>query len=203
MAFGKSDQAKSAEANNQSIASTAVTNSGSAIAQGQGALNTGTQQVQTGANFFNTLAGGNRDASTALLAPDINRIRDANQTALQTTSTLMPRGGGRTAALFARPLSTNDQVNQLYNGVRSSAASNLVGIGQGQQNLGANLFGIGNTALNTGAQTNTGILNYEQQQQQMKNQLFGQLGAGIGGILTAPLGGFGSPSLWGKAFGQR
>lgn len=202
MAFGRSAQSKQAEGQNQQIAQTAVNNSTNEMGAGTDLLNKGAQNLQTGTNFFNAVLGGNRDASTAALAPDINRIRDSNQQALTATNTLMPRGGGRTASLFGRPLATNDAVNNMYTGLRSNAAQSLSSIGQGQQGQGANLFGIANGSLGTGAQTNAGILNYEQQQQQLQNQLYSGLGAGIGGLITAPLGGAGSPSLWGRIFNR-
>lgn len=179
MAFGRSTQAQQAEGANMSIAGTATQNSKTAQDSGVGALSTGTQQVQSGANFFNTVANGNRENSTAMLAPDINRLRDSNTQALQAASTLMPRGGGRTASLFGRPLATNDAVNSLYTGVRSGASSQLAQIGQGQQSLGANLFGIANSGLNTAGNINSSNLNYERQRQaDINNAAIGYAGAG-------------------------
>lgn len=196
MAFGRTQQAKDAESNNQGIAQTAVDRSGDQNARGIGLMNSGGQAVQSGTNFFNTVLNGNREAGTAALAPDINRIREGNQNALQTSSTLMPRGGGRAASLFGRTFATNDAVNSLYGGVRSGAAGNLAAIGQGQQSLGANLFGIANSGLNTGMQANANVLNYEQAQQQAMNSLWSSIGQGAAGLVT------GLPSFFGHGQGQ-
>lgn len=170
MPFGRTQQAGASESGNANVANTATANSSAETGQGQQLLGQGTQAVNSGTNFFNSVLNGNRAAGAATLAPDINRIRDSNQNALQTASTLTPRGGGRTAALFSRPFAANDQVNGLYSTLRGGAAGNLAQIGQGQQGVGANLYGLGNQALNTSAQANTANLNYEQQRQQEINQ---------------------------------
>lgn len=170
MAFGRTQQAGTSESGNAGVANTATANSATQTSQGTGILNQGTQDVNTGTGFFNSVLNGNRADGTAALAPDINRIRDANQNALQTASTLTPRGGGRTAALFSRPFATNDQTNSLYGGVRAGAAGALAQIGQGQQGVGTGLYGVANSSLNTAGTANTSNLNYEQQRQAQINQ---------------------------------
>lgn len=139
------------------------------------ALGQGVSNMQTGANFFNTVLGGNQANTRALLQPNINQIQEANQGALQGASTLMPRGGGRFATLFNQPFQTSRAITDLFSGLRGQAAQALPGIGQMQGQLGTtnaqNLFG---NAL---------------QQRQYGNQMIGStIGAGLSALAT-PWGG--------------
>ena len=108
------------------------------------ALGQGTTNLQSGANFFQTLLGGNQANTRALLQPDINRINESTQGALQGASTLMPRGGGRFATLFQQPFAAQQQVGNLFNQARSGAAGGLANIGGTQAQIGTtnaqNLF---------------------------------------------------------------
>lgn len=108
------------------------------------ALGTGLSNMQSGANFFQTLLSGNRANTQQLLQPDINRIRESTQGALQGASTLMPRGGGRFATLFQQPFQAQAQIGNLFSNMRSGAAQGLAGIGGQQAQIGGqqaqNLF---------------------------------------------------------------
>jgi len=111
----------------------------------------------SGTNYFQTLLNGNQNQTQALLQPDINRIKGAEQNTLQGISTLTPRGGGRDASLFSIPFAANTQIQNLFNPVRSNAASALT-------SAGSNLFGLGTTAATSQA-------NISQQQQQFADQM--------------------------------
>lgn len=125
------------------------TSSGMSAAMGEEkgaipALGQGVSNLQSGANFFNTLLQGNRANTMNLLQPDINRIREATQGSLQAANTLMPRGGGRFTTLFNQPFAAQQQIGNLFSGLRSGAASGLANIGGTQANVGqvaaSNLF---------------------------------------------------------------
>ena len=189
MSFGPTNQEKGFSNNLGGAANQAQANSGQQMQQGQGLLNLGTGNTAAGTNFFNTIMNGNQAASTALLQPDINRIRGAQQGTLQAASTLMPRGGGRSGTLFSLPFQGNAQIQQLYNGLRPAAAQALTSTGLQQSGQGANLFGIGNQALNTSVQGNEAGLNWAQQQAQRQQQLAAGLGGGLFSLLTAPFTG--------------
>ncbi len=185
----------SAQATNQLFP--AAFNSGtSAINQGQSILGQGVNTVTPATNFFNTILNGNRQNTTAMLQPDINRVREAQQANLQAASTLMPRGGGRSGTLFSLPFQANSQIQSLYNPLRSQAATGLAGIGGqlaqlglGEGGLGANLFGIGNQALGTAAGASGNLAGLGLQQKQMSNSLAAGLGGGLFNLATMPLGG--------------
>lgn len=108
------------------------------------ALGQGVSNMQTGANFFNTLLGGNQANTLSLLQPSINQIKEQQQGTLQAASTLMPRGGGRFATLFQQPFAANRAVTDLFSGLRGQAAQALPGIGAQQARVGqeaaSNLF---------------------------------------------------------------
>ncbi len=110
----------------------------------------------------------------------------------------MPRGGGRSAALFANPFATNQQVQSLFGNARTTAATALPQIGLGQQQIGTNLIGQGNQALNTAT---TGAQNQFQNQmaiQQRSDNIIGGLASGLMGLALAPVTGGGS--LFGSLF---
>ncbi len=173
----------------QNIGNQSMNNSATQMNLANGLFNTGQANTATASNFLNTLVGGNQANTAALLQPDINRIREGGQNAIQTASTLMPRGGGRSSTLFQAPFHANAQISNLFNGARNAAAGGLAQIGQGQTSQGTNLFGIGNNALNTGASTFGSLANYGLAQQGINNGLWSQQGqglsSGISGIVNA------------------
>ncbi len=170
--FGPTDQMNQAfstlGANNTAASGAAVPN-----------VNSGTSNLAAGANFFKTILGGNQADTSALLQPDINRVNNANQQTLQAVSTLTPRGGGRSASLFALPFQGNQQIQQMFNGARAGAASQLPQIGSAQGSLGSNLFNI----ANTGAES-LGKLGLAQQQftDAQKWKLFQTIAGGAAGF---------------------
>lgn len=111
----------------------------------------------SGTGYEQNLLNGNRQDTTQMLAPDINRIQGAEQNTLQGINTLTPRGGGRAGADYSTPFAANTQIQNLFNPARSQAAGALT-------SAGSNLFGIGNQAAGTEA-------NVSQQQQQFADQM--------------------------------
>jgi len=106
-------------------------------------------------SYFQQLLSGSPAATTSALAPDISRIRDTSQQALQSTSTLAPRGGGRSGTLFNLPFQQQAQTSGLYNMVRPMAARGLLDVGGLFGNLGLGTAGVGLGAAGVG----TSLLN--------------------------------------------
>lgn len=198
MSFKPSAGEQAATGAQQKLADTATANSTAATTAGQGLQATGTAAINPAINYFSTLANGNRANTTALLAPQIAQIKGANDANLSALSTLMPRGGGRSSTLFNAPWQANQQIQSLYNGVAPTAAGNLANIGSGLVGQGANLFGVGNQALNTASNTEGNLFNQAFQQRQSKNNFYSGLGGGLFNLATMPLGGANSPSLLGR-----
>ena len=187
--FGPSQAEKNAQNSLNANAQQASKNSTALFGMGGNNLNAGSGNVQAGTNFFNTLLNGNQANTTAMLQPDIDRIRGANQNTIQSLSTLMPRGGGRSGTLFNESYAPTAQIQSLFNSARSGAAGNLANIGLGQEGIGTNLFGAGNQALNTSTGANQNLFGDAFGQRQYQNQLYGQLGQGLFGLATLPFGG--------------
>lgn len=120
-------------------------NAGTTGTAGGQLLNLGGGNTQAGANFFQTLLGGNQANTATALQPDVNRVNQANQQTLQAVNTLQPRGGGRSSTLFSLPFQGNQQIQALFNGARTTAAQTLPQIGLGQTGAGTNLFNVSNT----------------------------------------------------------
>lgn len=192
MSFGPSQQVKQAEGNLGNISNTATgTMFPAAMAQGTNALNTGAGNVASGANFFNTLLQGNQANTVAALQPSIDQIRGGSTNALNAINTLMPRGGGRFGALFGQSFAPQSQIQNMFNQGRTAAAQALPGIGLQQQQLGANLFGLGNQALGIGTGASGQLGNIGLQQEQISNALASGLGSGLFKLGTTPLTGAG------------
>jgi hypothetical protein len=190
MSFGPSNTTKTAENNLGGISSTAVNQQLPMFnAAGGALLPPGEANIASGTNFFNTLLNGNRANTLQTLQPNIDQIRQGQSNALTAINTLMPRGGGRSSALFGQSFAPQGQISNLFNSVRPAAATALPQIGLGEVGAGTGLLGLGNGALNaaTGASSTLGGLG--QQQQQMTNNLWGGLGSGLFNLFTTPFGG--------------
>lgn len=190
MSFGPTAATSTAQGNLGNISNT-LTGSVAPqdLSQGSNLFGLGQGNVQSGTNFLNTVLNGNAQNTGALLQPQINQIRQGNQQNLQAASTLMPRGGGRSGSLFDLSTQPQGQVQNLFNGARTTAATTLPQIGLQQQGLGANLFGLGTNALTGAAGTNSQAAQIAQQQQQLTNNFWSQLGGGVLGLATMPFGG--------------
>ncbi len=190
MSFGPSNASKAASNNLAGTSNLALNNLYPQVTQAGGnLLNLGNQNTQTGVNFFRNILGGNQAATTSLMQPDIDRIRQANQGTLQSVSTLMPRGGGRSGTLFNAAYAPNQQISNLFNTDRAAAATALPQIGAGQTSAGTGLFGLGGNALNSATGANSADLNYQLEQQKLTNTLWGGLGNGLFNLAMTPFGG--------------
>ncbi len=192
MSFGPSQNVKNNQ--NQLLGESQQATANSAKLNDLGGTNlaTGSGNVSSGTNFWNTLLNGNQANTTALLAPNIQANRDQTQQNLQSVSTLMPRGGGRSGTLFGTAMAPTQSLQNLFNTGRTTAAQTLPQIGLAQQGIGTNLFGAGNQALNTGVGATGTNLNSALQVQQMSNALAGGIGSLGMGLALAPVTGGGS-----------
>jgi hypothetical protein len=158
-----------------------------AFGGGQQNLQMGQQNTGQAGNYFNTLLNGNRANTTAMLQPDINRIQGAQQGTLQSASTLMPRGGGRSGTLFQLPFQGNQQIQSLFSGARSGAAGQLGQLGLGQGGLGANLFGQATGGLNSANTANDSLVKAALEKQKQSQGIAGGLGQGVGQLASMAL----------------
>jgi hypothetical protein len=185
VSFGANQSVKNAQ--NQQLAETQQAN-----AQSNAQFAAGSPNVTSGTNFLSTILNGNRANTTAVLQPNIDQIRQANQQQLQGISTLTPRGGGRSGTLFGASYAPNQQIQSLFGGARTSAASALPQIGLQQEGLGTNLLNTGASSANAGVQNALQV-------QQMSNAIDAAIGGGLFGLASLPVSGGGS--LAGNLFG--
>jgi hypothetical protein len=188
VSFGSSQSVKNNQNTLAGATNQATGNSTNEINSGNTQLNTGGQNITSGTNFLNTALNGNQANTTALLQPNINQIRQANQQTLQGINTLSPRGGGRSGTNYAATFAPNQQIQSLFGNARTAAASALPQVGLAQQGIGANLVGAGNNALSTGVQGANASTQNALQVQQMSNQIDAAIGSGLFGLATTPLG---------------
>lgn len=189
MSFGPSSMEKTASTQQQKIGDTAVANAGVATGKGADLLNTGGSNVNAATNFFKPLVSGNQAETTAALQPDIDRIRAAGQGSLQMASTLMPRGGGRSAALFNASTAPTGQIQNLFNSARPAAADAMAKIGLQQTGQGTNLFNTGNAFLQTGGTADSNLMDYGMKQRQIQYDQWGKIGKSLFSLATTPFGG--------------
>jgi len=202
VSFGPTNTAKTASNNLAGVANTATDASSAEMGTANKLVNAGQPNISSGTNFFNTLLNGNQADTTALLQPNINQIKAANQNALQSSSTLLPRGGGRAGSLFSSTYAPSAQIQSLFNTTRSNAAQPLIAAGLQQQGLGTNLFSTANQPLNTAVGANNDQLQNQIDQQRLTNQLWSGLGSGLFNLATLPLTGpGGGANLFGKVLG--
>lgn len=192
MSFGANQATKNATNVQSGLTQQATANSGTEIGQGGTQLAAGGQNINSGTNFLNTVLNGNRANTTALLQPNIDQIRQANNQQLQSLSTLSPRGGGRSGTLFNASYAPNQQIQNLFGQARTTAATALPQIGLAQQGIGTNLIGAGNSALNTGVQGADAVAQNQLAIQKRSDSLLGGLGGFATNLALAPVTGGGS-----------
>jgi hypothetical protein len=202
MGFGNSDDQKKSNELLSNNANTATSLLGNSQSQGNSALSTGmnylhqfSNTLQAPTNYFQSLLSGNKAQTTAALSPDLQRINDSVQSALQGTNTLNARGGGRSSTLFNLPFASQAQGSGLFNQARAGAAAALpqiasqqAQVGLGQENLGGNLLNTGVSALNSGTGAASAYSQAAAQQQQQHAAAWNALGGGIFNLATGGLG---------------
>ncbi len=189
MSFGPTQAQQNTNNQQTAITQKAVDNSTLANSNGAGLLKIGGDNTAQGTNFFSRILNGNSADTAATLQPSIDQIRSGTNQNLQQLSTLMPRGGGRSASLFSAAMAPQQQIQNLFNTTRTAAATTLPQIGLQQGGLGTNLFGIGNQALSTGAGSNAELSQALAQQKQQQLALTSALGGGLFKLATTPFGG--------------
>lgn len=122
--------------------------------QGQGILQQGQQQTQSGINaagpaldLLTQLTRGDQGDITQAAQPEIDQITQQFD-AIRNMISMQPRGGGKTTALAEAPFQKSGAIQRTEGALRTGAAgqlgqlaTSLAGIGQGQEQIGAGLLG--------------------------------------------------------------
>lgn len=184
-------------------ANNAISGLGTTAATGNNLMssygNTGTQGLNAGlnnlapvANWFQTIMNGNKQATLNQMQPQIQQTQGGLNTALQTSSTLAPRGGGRSSTLFDLPFAAQQSIANQYSAARAGAPAGLQSAATAQGALGASAGGIGSSYGQVATGANNNLLNYGLGQGQAYNKQAGQTGQGLGSLFggLASLAGF-------------
>lgn len=148
------------------------------INTGNSAAQTGLQDLGGAGSFYKTILGGNREAISNLLGPQVSTVLSQYDNAANAVRQFAPRGGGATSTLAALPFAKATAAGQAYQGALPGAAAGLAGVG-------AQTAGIGNQQLSTAAAGTSPYLN----QGQFDANQAAAAGKGYGQILTNGLGG--------------
>ena len=147
-------------------------------------LAAGTHAFGDAQDFWGTILGGDRDAITQLMAPQISQVGDQYAAARNNVNEFAPRGGGKSAILAELPTKQAHDIGSFFLNARPAAADAM-------ERLGAerNAAGMGEFA---GAQSGPmgilqSILSHSLGQQQLDLQKRGQT-LGIAGGLGETLG---------------
>lgn len=186
----------------------------STFQQGQENVQSGIQGTANAAKTINPsvkywtdLLSGDHSKIAAALAPEIKAIQDQDAQALQTTSTMAGRGGGRTAQLQQLPFATAGKEQNLVSAVRPQAAQALPQIGavQGQLagqigQLGTAQTAAGGNVLNLASGTQLGVRGQDVQEDNANKSLVSNLIAPFTNV-AADLTGLGSKKAFPGLFG--
>jgi hypothetical protein len=139
-------------------------------------------------DFYSQLLSGDDAAVTTALAPQIGRVIDQYDTALQSARQLAPRGGGQAAINAEAPTRKAAAVSNLVSEQVAGAPAGLTSVGSAQGNLATGL-------LNAGGLTGANALNAISRNQQIellrkqqRNEELGALAEGITSIITGIAG---------------
>lgn len=168
---------KAGQAQDASMASTAQADklAGEEGQRSASLFRQGMPQLQQAGNYFSTLAGGNRAATTQALAPDIEGIQSIYGGTARTLSRFL-RGPEKDTQMAELERQRAGQIGSLFRGARPQANANLASLG-----------GSAVTAGQQGTQGAAGIFGQSAQLSQQAGQFASkqseQAGADFGGLL--------------------
>lgn len=135
----------------------------SLMTTGTQATGQGMADVGAASNFFNQILSG---GASRVLAPQISSIEKQQQQQVQSAGQFGTRSGGTAASMQAAGDVTRGQINDLIASMTGTAASNL-------SSIGTNLLGIGTGASQAGAQL-------QAQNKSLFSTLLSDVGSGFG-----------------------
>lgn len=157
-------------------------------ATGTAGLNTGLNNLAPVSNWFQTIMNGNKQATLNQMQPQIQQTQGGLNTALQTASTLNPRGGGRSGTLFDLPFEAQKQIAGSYDAARAAAPAGAQGAATAEGALGSAAAGAGAQFGQVSNGANNDLLNYGLNQQNQSYKQSQQNGAGFAKLVAPFLG---------------
>lgn len=169
------------KAKKDDLNSLALSGSKDLISQGKDLTTEGSDALHPVIQQFMDLLSGDREAVDAAIAPEERSVLDQYDVSRRAIGEFGPRGGGATSTIAQSRFKQAGDITTLRSSVRRDAASSLAEIGSRltAQGIGAQTGGI------------NGFMNLLQQALESKGQdlqTMGQLGEGLGTILSLFLG---------------
>lgn len=164
------------------------------VQTGSAAVDSGLTGLGNAGRYYNTLIGGNKDAISTLLNPQVSTVLAQYDNAAKAVKEFAPRGGGATATLAATPFQKATTAGQVYQTAVPGAAQGAAGVGGAQAGIGTSLLGQVNG-------TSDGLLGWQKHLDDLtgaegkglatgaQNVDFKSAGAKFGGILGKIFGG--------------
>lgn len=149
------------------------------LSRGNTASDTGLSTLGNAGNFYNTILGGNREAISNLLGPQISTILSQYDNASNAIRQFSPRGGGSTQTLAQLPFQKAAAAGGAFQSVLPSAA-------QGAADVGAKTGQIGSTNLSIAHGGTEPYLHqgqFDATQAAAAGKGYGQLITNLGGLL--------------------
>lgn len=153
-------------------------------------LDLATRSYSPVADYFSSILSGNRGSAMQTLAPEAGRISDAYQAAGDTSSNLMPRGGGRSAFFADQPFHQQRDTAGLLSTARPQAASGLLQTGNAAAGAGNSTFATILNALSGGRSGGQNLLNFDIQDKAAQYDKGKDIGKTIFDMLQQFKGGF-------------
>jgi hypothetical protein len=188
MSFGPTSQEKSAEGQVGASAQAQSALGGQAAGQGSKLFNQAEKALKGPLNYWSSILSGNPTAVASAVAPTTNAISQQYNNAELAQQALTP---GTVSGQDTQTLETQ-KAGAISNAIMQApqqAASSLASLTGTLLGGSTAETGLGLQGYSGSAASNLGLLQQEQQFQQMTEQLFGSIGQGLGGIAGAALGG--------------
>lgn len=151
--------------------------------QGKRSLKSGIKDLSNVGHFFSALLGGDRQQTTAALAPEIRATMNQYDAAKRNLAEYGPRGGGQVAGLSSLAEKEAGDVSSLYSTARSRGAAGLGQVGQALGSLGLGGLGVASSSLSDVLRTLISQQGLEQNVTARKGEALGGLGALVGSLI--------------------
>jgi hypothetical protein len=137
-------------------------------------------------NYYNRLLSGNRGEAMAAMQPEVSRVNEGYDQALQSAAALAPRGGGRSALFSELPFQRVRDITTLLNSIRPGAAEGLLRAGGQAANTAQGLYSTLLSALSGSQAARTGLMGYDLQSRQERFKRAQEIGSTLYDIFFPP-----------------
>lgn len=152
--------------------------------QGQNLLDLSRSTYQVPLNYWTGIAGGNRNAATSMLAPEIQRIQEGEQTSQQAASNIFSRSGGSSTYMLDSMFAPQRAITSLLQTARPDAMKNLSDLAGRFANTGEGLTRDASSLLSGVTSGTSSMSRTLMEQEEMRRAAQEKMGKSIGGLLA-------------------